>query len=121
MDEGAKSLILKGCKMAADLQLRLMSLVDRPDTVASTCKEIARAFHGARERMAGAPSFGDGQAYCKGVQLPDEHRATAADISVRSVSAGVVGRIMGMAVSSDNSRGSASSSHGEPTRYGYSK
>lgn len=119
MDEGAKSLILKGCKLARDLELRLES---RPDTVANACEEIARAFRGATGRLARTCSSG-GEAgqeeYCYGGRgiRSYECLATGPNTAVRSVQAEIGGRIFGVAVPSDSSRVSASSSLGEPSRY----
>lgn len=122
MDEVTKSSILRGCELARDLESRLQYLMSRPDTVTSTCEEIARSFREAGERLTGTRSFGEGQAYSGGVRSL-ESLATRTNSIMRSatvlpgVEAGGDARAAAMALSSDSSRGSASSSHRAPRRY----
>lgn len=52
-EQDVVSLILRGCKLAKDLESNLQNLANQSDTLANYCDEIAKIFGGVKERLRG--------------------------------------------------------------------
>ncbi|KAF8009793.1 hypothetical protein BT93_J0708 [Corymbia citriodora subsp. variegata] len=55
MDDATINLILRGCRLARELENNLRNMADQPNHLASSCEEIIRTFSVIRERLGRNP------------------------------------------------------------------